>query len=69
MNLNVINVVVLGVGAILLYAAVKDQKPQDVVKGALGQKSPQTVAQPSSSTAKATVLPASARNSQTIVSV
>lgn len=36
MNLNLVNVTVFAVGGILVYAAVKNVKPQDVVKSALG---------------------------------
>lgn len=38
MNLNLATVVAVGVGAILIYSAVKDQDPRDVVGAAFGQK-------------------------------
>lgn len=37
-NLTVLNVTLFGVGAVLIYAAIKDQDPRDVVLVALGQK-------------------------------
>lgn len=37
-NLSVLNVTLFGVGAVLIYAAVKDIDPRDVVRVALGQK-------------------------------
>lgn len=37
MNLNLVNVTVFAVGAILVYAGVKNVSPQDVVKSALGK--------------------------------
>jgi hypothetical protein len=38
MNLNLVNVIVFGIGAILVYGAVKDKDPRKVVQEALGQK-------------------------------
>lgn len=38
MNFSVLNVTMFGIGAILIYAAIKDQDPRDVVLVALGQK-------------------------------
>jgi len=38
-NFSLVTVVVFGVGAILTYAAVKNQNPADVVRMALGQPS------------------------------
>ena len=37
MNLNVLNVVLFGTGAVLLYSAIKNKQPLDVVKQSLGQ--------------------------------
>lgn len=37
-NFSVLNVTLFGVGAVLIYAAIKDQDPRDVVRVALGQK-------------------------------
>lgn len=37
MNLNVTNVTLIGVGALLIYAAIKKRDPRDVLKDALGQ--------------------------------
>lgn len=64
MNLNVVNVVVFAVGAILLYAAIKDTDPRAVVKSALGTPLPASGAAPSASHT-----PASARPTHAVVSV
>lgn len=37
-NLSVVNVAMFGIGAVLIYAAVKNVDPRDVVRVALGQK-------------------------------
>lgn len=38
MNFTVLNVVLIGAGGILLYSAIKDQMPIDVLRTALGQE-------------------------------
>lgn len=37
MNLNLMSVVMLSAGAVLVYAAVNNRDPRDVIRGALGQ--------------------------------
>jgi hypothetical protein len=51
MKFNLGNIVMFGIGGILLYAAVKDKNPKDVVTAALGNKA-----------AKAKVASSSAQN-------
>lgn len=48
MNFSLINVVMFGAGAILVYSAVKDKNPKQVVSDALnGKSAPSNTAQPS----------------------
>jgi hypothetical protein len=42
-NLNPLGVVLLAIGGVLIYAAVKDVDPRDVVKQALGGKTAKPV--------------------------
>lgn len=40
MKINLVTVTMFTVGVVLIYAAVKDKDPREVVKLALGNKSP-----------------------------
>lgn len=42
MNANLISLIAFAAGAILIYSALQDKDPRDVIKEALGQKSKQT---------------------------
>ncbi len=46
MNLGLPSVIIFGVGAILIYAAVKDVDPRDVVKQGLGGEKAQPINNP-----------------------
>ena len=40
MNFNLLSIVLLSAGVVLMWSAVKDQDPRDVIKNALGGKLP-----------------------------
>lgn len=42
MNFNAVNVVMFGVGAILVYAGIKDKNPKEVVTNALSHSATKT---------------------------
>lgn len=46
MNFSVANITIFTIGVVLIYAAIKDIDPRDVVKSALKGKSPAPVAPP-----------------------
>lgn len=46
MNFNAVNVTMFGVGAILIYCAIKDQSPKDVITNALKQSSAKSAPKP-----------------------
>lgn len=58
MKLNLVNVVVFGIGAILVYAAVKDVDPRDLVKQGLGGPAPAKTTAANSALATAPATPA-----------
>lgn len=69
MNLTPINVVVLGTGLILIYCAIKDVSPKDVLVNALHGKTTVAPAKPSTGSTSPNIGPTSGTPKPAVVSV